>query len=144
MSDSCAWIVLLELFDEAPRIINADIRLVTGASYESNFDQKSVMHPKAAGLRTTPTKVAIPQTREDQSPMKQAIFMKKNTGGSTAQMCARESLSRRAFLTKAPLVGATALSPLSALANAARDDADDDHGHLKESDKSHTYRGRNR
>jgi len=62
--------------------------------------------------------------------------MKKNTRGSTAQMYARESLSRRAFLTKAPLASAIALSPLSALAAAARDDADDNHGHLKEGDKA--------
>ena len=82
------------------------------------------------------TKVAIPQTQGDRSRAKQITSMKKNTEESAAQIYATDSFSRRAFLTKVPLAGAIALSPLSALAEAVRDDADDDHGHLKESDKA--------
>src|SRR6516162_10147221 len=79
------------------------------------------------------TKVAIPQTQGDRSRAKQITSMKKNTEESAAQIYATDSFSRRAFLTKVPLAGAIALSPLSALAEAVRDDA---HGHLKESDKA--------
>jgi hypothetical protein len=88
------------------------------------------VHPTVAGLRTPVKKFQLPKKKKTDSPMKQTI--KKSSISADPSEVPR--VNRRSFLTRASVVGAIALSPFSALANARGDD--DDNGPPKEGDKA--------
>jgi hypothetical protein len=91
------------------------------------------MHPTLVGLRITLNKSGYCQKRRKWIAMNQPI--RKNPP-PTPDPHNLPEVSRRSFLTRASLAGALALAPFSTLANAGRDEDDEQLRHLTERDKA--------